>query len=191
MTTPCRRFRPCAAILSAALSFGAGPAAGAEVAYLMYSKGTEGKTVPTRVLWDDHADGNARITIDVGAQYEAWFKKLGLERVLKYDAKLSKSTFVVRDPDLMRVVKTVATSILQGLRQNASPPPDPAEQLPEADVKGAVLLITPARGTPPSQLEVIARLHVTYPAPLKSGPPVMLDLLNADLTFVGKPERSR
>ena len=104
MTTPCRHFRPCAAILSAALSFAAGPAAGAEVAYLMYGKGTEGKTVPIRVLWDNRADGNARITIDLTTQYEAWLKKLGLDPVLKYDAKLNKSTFMVRDPELTRFV---------------------------------------------------------------------------------------
>ncbi len=110
--------------------------------------------------------------------------------MLKYEAKLNKTTFVVRDPDFTRFVKIVATSIVQALLQ-ANAPPEAAAQLPEADVQGAMLLITPARGTPPSQLEVIARLHVSYPAPQKSGPPTARDLVNNDLTFVGKPERSR
>jgi hypothetical protein len=182
--------------LSAALLLGAGPAAAAEVSYLMYSKGTEGKTVPIRVLWDDRADGNARITIDLSTQYEAWLKKLGLDPVLKYDAKLNKSTFMVRDPELTRFVKIVATSIVQALLKPTNPPNPPPEPPadqppPEATVPGAVLLITPGKGTPPGQLEVIARLHVTYSVPQKSGPPKTADLINNDLTFVGKPERPR
>jgi hypothetical protein len=184
------------AILSAALLLAAGPAAAAEVSYLMYSKGTEGKTVPIRVLWDDRADGNARITIDLSTQYEAWLKKLGLDPVLKYDAKLNKSTFMVRDPELTRFVKIVATSIVQALLKPTNPPNPPPEPPadqppPEATVPGAVLLITPAKGAPPNQLEVIARLHVTYSVPQKSGPPKTADLINNDLTFVGKPERPR
>jgi hypothetical protein len=181
------------AILSAALLLAAGPAAAAEVSYLMYSKGTEGKTVPIRVLWDDRADGNACITIDLSTQYEAWLKKLGLDPVLKYDAKLNKSTFMVRDPELTRFVKIVATSIVQALLKPTNPPPEPpADQPPPvATVPGAVLLITPGKGTPPGQLEVIARLHVTYSVPQKSGPPKTADLINNDLTFVGKPERPR
>lgn len=193
--TPRYGFPLPAALLTVVL-LSAGPATGAEVPYLMYSKGTEGKTVPIRVLWDDRADGNARITIDLSTQYEAWLKKLGLDPVLKYDAKLSKSTFMVRDPELTRFVQIVATSIVQALLKptNApNPPPEPpADQPPpEAAVPGAVLLITPAKGTPPSQLEVIVRLHVTYPVPQKSGPPKTADLINNDLTYVGKPERPR
>jgi hypothetical protein len=194
--TPRHGFCLPAALLAAVLLSAAGPAAGAEVPYLMYSKGTEGKTVPIRVLWDNRADGNARITIDLSTQYEAWLKKLGLDPVLKYDAKLNKSTFMVRDPELTRFVKIVATSIVQALLKPTNPPNPPPEPPadqppPEATVPGAVLLITPSKGTPPSQLEVIARLHVTYPVPQKSGPPKTADLINNDLTFVGKPERPR
>src|SRR5687767_12482129 len=71
---------------------------GDEVPYLMYSPGTQGKTEPIRILWDELDQSNARITIDVGEQYEPWLKKLGLGRVLKHDAKLNNRHFVVRDP---------------------------------------------------------------------------------------------
>jgi hypothetical protein len=37
-------------------------------------------------------------------------------------------------------------------------------------------------------IELIARLHVAYLAPQKSGPPRVADLINSDLTFVGEPE---
>jgi hypothetical protein len=179
-----------AAVLAAdiACGCGAGAANAAEVAYLMYAPGTEGKTVPMRVLWDEVDAGNARITIDLGAQYEPYLAKLGLGRVIKHDAKLNKRQFIVRDLEFTRFVKIVATSIVHGLLQ-AKAPSEPPAQLPEADVPGAMLLITPTRGPP--QLEVIARLHVTYPAPQPSGSPQVKDLLNTDLTFVGKPERTR
>ena len=111
MTSPCRGFRPhgllAAAILPAAMLPAAilslsliGPAAADEVAYLMYAPGNKGKTEPIRILWDELDQANARITIDVGEQFEPWLKRIGLGRVLKYDAKANKQQFVVRDPQL-------------------------------------------------------------------------------------------
>jgi hypothetical protein len=38
------------------------------------------------------------------------------------------------------------------------------------------------------QLEVIARLHVTYAPPQKSGAPIVKDFVNGDLAFVGERE---
>jgi hypothetical protein len=35
---------------------------------------------------------------------------------------------------------------------------------------------------------VIARLHVTYLDPQKSGPPKVQDLIKGDIIFVGQPE---
>ena len=55
-------------------------------------------------------------------------------------------------------------------------------------MKGATLLITPAPGRAHTQIELIARLHVSYLAPQKSGPPQVADLINSDMTFVGEPE---
>ena len=178
---------PHALILSVALLVlsGAAPTAADEVAYLTYLKGTEGKTAPFRVLWDEIGDANARITIDLGTPYEAWLKKLGLGRLLTYDAKLQRREFVVRDPQLTRFVNVVANDLVRGAQQaNLVPGATPAPA--GAQVEGAVLLITPAPDK--VQLEVIARLHVSYPVPQKSGPPIVKDLVNGDLVFVGQPE---
>jgi hypothetical protein len=163
----------------------AAPAAADEVAYLTYLKGTEGKTAPFRVLWNEVDDANARITIDLGTPYQAWLKKLGLARVLKYDARRNRKEFVVRDPQFTRFVKIVATDFVPGLQQ-AIPLASGAAAPADAEVQGAVLLISPAPDK--AQLEVIARLHVTYLMPQKSGPPVVKDLVNGDLIFLGQPE---
>lgn len=198
MRPPCRGFRPhglwLAAILPATILPAAmlslsliGPAAADEVAYLMYAPGNKGKTEPIRILWDERDDANARITIDVGEQFEPWLKRIGLGRVLKYDAKANRRQFFVRDPELTSYVKTVTTAIVQGIVQASVPPGEPAPPA-EADVKGATLLITPAPGPAHTMIELIARLHVSYLAPQKSGPPRLADLINSDLTFVGEPE---
>src|SRR5712692_10445752 len=153
--------------------------------YLTYLKGTEGKTAPFRVVWDELDSANARITIDLGTPYEAWLKKLGLGRVLTYDAKLQRKEFVVRDLRLIRFVNIVANDLVRGVQQaNLVPGATPAPA--GAQVEGAVLLITPAPDK--AQLEVIARLHVTYLMPQKSGPPIVKDLVNGDLIFLGRPE---
>jgi hypothetical protein len=176
-----------AAVLSAALLLliGSPPAAADEVAYLLYIKGTEGKTVPFRVLWDERDDANGRITIDLGVGYEAFLKKLGLPRVLAFDAKLNRADFVVRDPELARIVKVVVTELVRP-PERAATLGGPSTAPPEAQVEGALLLITPAPDK--AQLELIARLHVSYPAPQKSGPPVVKDFVNGDLAFVGQRE---
>ncbi len=111
-------------VLSAVVAWvAAAPAGAEEVPYLMYVRGSEGPpATPLRVLWDRHDDANARITIDLGPQYEPALTRLGLGRVLKYDAKLDKAQFVVRDPELTRFVKVVATSIVQGLLQASKLP---------------------------------------------------------------------
>jgi hypothetical protein len=185
MTTPHALGR--VAFLSAALwlPFGTPPAAADEVLYLMYIKGTEGKTVPFRVLWDQRDDANGRITVDLGLGYEGFLKKLGLARVQAFDAKLNRGDFVVRDPELARFVKMVVTELVRPPEQ-ASVTGSAAATAPEPEVKGAVLLITPAADK--TQLEVIARLHVTYAPRQKSGPPIVKDFVNGDLTFVGQPE---
>jgi hypothetical protein len=84
-----RSLRCCQWIVSAAMLLAcAGKASADEVAYLMYVRGSEGPpATPMRVLWDMRDDANARITIDLGEKYEPVLTKLGLERVLKYDAK--------------------------------------------------------------------------------------------------------
>src|SRR5262249_15607351 len=120
-----------------------------------------------------------------GTTYESWLKKIGLSRVLTYDAKLQRKEFVVRDPQFTRFVNVVSNDLVRGVQQGTlvpglTPPPVTAQ------VEGAVLLITPSRD--PAELEVVARLHVTYPAPQKSGPPIVKDLINGDLVFVGQPE---
>jgi hypothetical protein len=164
----------------------AGAARAEEVAYLMYVKGSEGPpATPMRVLWDVRDDANARITIDLGAKYEAALAKLGLQRVLKYDAKREQARFVVRDAGFTRFVQTVATSLVQALL-TASAAPGAWAQRPEADVKDAALTITPAPR--PGPLEVAAWLYVTYLAPQKSGQPKVQDLIKGDLVFVGRPE---
>jgi hypothetical protein len=176
----------CAQILSAFVALvAAGPACADEVPYLMYIRGSEGPpATPFRVLWDQHDDANARITIDLGEKYEPALTKLALPRVLKYDAKLDKAQFVVRDPELTRFVKVVATSIVQGLLQ-ASQLPGAWAQKPDADVQNAALHITPPRA---GRLEVATWLHVTYLAPQKSGRPKLQDLIKGDIVFVGGPE---
>jgi hypothetical protein len=164
---------------------GAQPAAADEVAYLMYIKGTEGKTVPFRVLWDERDAANARITVDLGLGYEGFLKKLGLARVQAFDARLNRGDFVVRDPELARFVKLVVTELVRP-PERASVTGSAAAAPPEPEVKGAVLLITPSPDK--TELEVTARLHVTYAPPQKSGPPIVKDFVNGDLVFVGGRE---
>src|SRR5258708_4748346 len=119
------------------------PAAAEEAAYLLYIKGTEGKTVRFRVLWDERDGVNGHITIDAGIGYEGFLKKLGLGRMLAYDAKANRGDFVVRDPELARFVKLAVTELVRpperaGVTGSAAAAP------PEPEVKGAVLLITPS-----------------------------------------------
>jgi hypothetical protein len=172
-----------AALALAALALAA-PAGADETAYLMYLKGSEGPpAVPMRVLWDARDNANGHVTIDLGAKYEPALTKLGLPRVLEYDAKLDKSQFVVRDGEFVRFVKVVATSIVQGFL-TASPVPGAWAQPADVKVNTATLLIMPA----PARLEVIARLYVTYLDPQKSGPPKVQDLIKGDIVFVGQPE---
>jgi hypothetical protein len=162
------------------------PAAGDETAYLMYVKGSEGPpAMPLRVLWDVQDDANARITIDFGTKYEPMLTKLGLERVVKYDAKREQARFVVRDISFTHFIKTIANSVVQGLL-TASAVPGAWAQPPDAQVQDAALLITPAPR--PAPLEVAAWLHVTYQAPQKSGRPKPQDLIKGDIVFVGQPE---
>lgn len=173
------------AILCAIASFAvAAPASADETAYLMYLKGSEGPpAVPMRVLWDARDAANGRVTIDLGAKYEPALTKLGLPRVLEYDAKLDKSQFAVREGEFVRFVKVVATSIVQGFL-TVSPVPGAWAQPAEVKVHTATILITPA----PARLELIARLYVTYLDPQKSGPPKVQDLIKGDIVFVGQPE---
>ena len=166
-----------------ALWLAAAPATADEVPYLMYLKGTEGKAAPFRVLWGELDDSTGRITIDLGFPYEAWLKKLGLGRMLTYDAKLNRRDYVVRDPALTRFVGVVASDMVRGAQQT-NLPPGVTPITTGAQVEGATLLITPA----PPELEVIVRLHVTYPVPQKNAPPVVKDLVNGDLVFLGQPE---
>jgi hypothetical protein len=175
-----------AAFLSATLLFvGTLPAAAEEVAYLLYIKGTEGKTIPFRVLWDDRDDANGRLTVDFGLGYEGFLKKIGVPRVKAFDAKLVRGDFVVRDAELERLVKMVVTELVRP-PEKAGVTGGTAAVAPEADVKGALILITPAPDK--TQLEVTVRLHVSYPAPQRSGPPVVKDFVNGDLVFVGGRE---
>ncbi len=105
--------------------------------------------------------------------------------MLKYDATLDKARFVVRNPELTRFVKTVATSIVQNLLQS-SPIPGAWAQKPDAAVRTAELHITPEPH--PARLEVTTWLHIDYLAPQKSGRPKTQDLVKGDLIFVGEPE---
>jgi len=173
------------AVLCAAASLAvAAPASADETAYLMYLKGSEGPpAVPMRVLWDARDGANGHVIIDLGAKYEPALTKLGLPRVLEYDAKLDKSQFAVREGEFVRFVKVVATSIVQGFL-TASPVPGAWAQPAEVKVHTAALLITPAH----ERLELIARLYVTYLDPQKSGPPKVQDLIKGDIVFVGQPE---
>jgi hypothetical protein len=94
-----------------------------------------------------------------------------------------KSRFAARDPEFARFVKVIAASIVQGFL-TASPVPGAWAQPAEVKVHTATLLVTPAAG----RLEVIARLHVTYLDPQKSGPPKVQDLIKGGIIFVGQPE---
>ena len=162
----------------------AAPAAADATAYLMYLKGSEGPpAVPMRVVWDARDDANGHVTIDLGANYEPALTKLGLPRVLEYDATRDKSQFAVREGEFARFVKVVAASIVQGFL-TASPVPGAWAQPADVKVHTAALLITPAR----ERLELIARLYVTYLDPQKSGPPKVQDLIKGDIVFVGQPE---
>src|SRR5262245_30405802 len=175
------------ALLSAGLALldGAPRAAAEEVAYLLYIKGTEGKTTPFRVLWDERQDASGRITVDFGIGYEGFLKQLGLPRVAAYDAKFVRGDYVVRDEELARFVTTVVTEIVRPPERASVIPGMPATP-PQPEVKGATLIITPAPDR--LRLEVTARLHVTYAPPQKSGPPVVKDFVNGDLVFVGPRE---
>ena len=175
----------CVAVLCAAASLAlAAPASADGTAYLMYLKGSEGPpAVPMRVLWDARDGANGHVTIDLGAKYEPALTKLGLPRVLAYDAKLDKSQFAVREGEFVRFVKVVATSIVQGFL-TASPVPGAWAQPAEVKVHTAALLITATH----ERLELIARLYVTYLDPQKSGPPKVQDLIKGDIVFVGQPE---
>jgi hypothetical protein len=178
-----RTFSTLAVLLGAVALTAASPVAAGATAYLMYIKGSEGPpAVPMRVVWEPR-DANPHVTIDLGANYEPALTKLGLPRVLEYDAIPEKSQFVVRDPEFARFVKTVAASIVQGFL-TASPVPGAWAQPAEVKVHTAALLITPA----PARLELIARLHVTYLDPQKSGPPKVQELIKGDIIFVGQPE---
>jgi hypothetical protein len=173
-------------LLSAALLWSlAAPAGAEEVPYLMYVRGSEGPpATPMRVLWDVIDNANARITIDFGEKYESALAKLGFGRVLAYDAKPDKKApFAVRDAEFTRLVKSISTSVVQALL-TASSAPGAWAQPPDAKVEDAALLITPRN----ARLEVAALLHVTYPAPQKSGPPKVQDLIKGDMVFVGQPE---
>jgi hypothetical protein len=172
-------------VLCAVASLAVVTAAGAdETAYLMYLKGSEGPpAVPMRAVWDARGDATGRLTIDFGPKYEPALTKLGLPRVLEYDARLDKSQFVVRDPEFMRFVKVIAASIVQGFL-TASPVPGAWAQPAEVKVHTATILITPS----PARLEVTARLHVTYLDPQRSGPPKVQDLIKGDIVLVGQPE---
>jgi hypothetical protein len=175
-------------IVTAALLLvaGAGRASADEVAYLMYVRGSEGPpATPMRVLWDVRDDANARITIDLGEKYEPVLTKLGLTRVLKYDAKREQARFVVRDLAFTHFVKIIANSVVQALL-TASSVPGAWAQPADAQVQDAALLITPAPR--PAPLEISASLYVTYLAPQKSGKPKPQDLIKGDLVFVGRPE---
>jgi hypothetical protein len=176
-----------AAFLSTTLLLFVGtlPAAAEEVAYLLYIKGTEGKTMPFRVLWDERDDSNGRLTVDFGLGYEGFLKNIGLPRVATFDAKLVRGDFVVRDAELERLVKMVVTELVRP-PERASVTGSTAGPAPEADVKGALLLITPSPDK--ARLEVTVRLHVSYPVPQKIGLPVVKDFVNGDLVFVGSPE---
>jgi hypothetical protein len=103
--------------------------------------------------------------------------------VLEHDAPPEKSRFAVRDGEFARFVKVVAASIVQGFL-TASPVPGAWAQPAEVKVDTATLLITPAAG----RLEVIARLHVTYLDPQRSGPPKVQDLIKGDIVLVGQRE---
>jgi len=178
-----RQVRAAAFAAVAILSL-AGPATAQETAYLMYLRGSEGPpAVPFRVLWDKLDAANARITIDLGEKYEPALTRLALPRVLKYDAKLDKAEFVVRNSELTQFVKVVATSIVQGLLQ-ASQLPGAWAQKPDAEVPNAALHIKPSA----ARLEVATWLHVTYLAPQKTGKPKLQDLIKGDIIFVGGPE---
>ena len=174
-----------ATVLCTIASFAvAAPASADETAYLMYLKGSEGPpAVPMRVVWDARDDANGRVTIDLGEKYEPALTKLGLPRVLEYDAKRDKSQFAVREGEFVRFVKVVAASIVQGFL-TASPVPGAWAQPADVKVHTAALLITPAR----ERLELIARLYVTYLDPQKSGPPKVQDLIKGDIIFVGQPQ---
>src|SRR5262245_51282198 len=104
-----------AALLSTALALVAGtrPATAEEVAYLLYIKGTEGKTIPFRVLWDERDDDNGRLTVDFGLGYEGFLKNIGVPRVKSFDAKLVRGDFVVRDAELDHLVKIVVTELVR------------------------------------------------------------------------------
>jgi hypothetical protein len=182
-----RTLRPPAVLIFAAAIFlsEAASAFAAETAYLMYLRGSEGPpAIPIRVLWDEIDDASARITIDFGTKYEAFLGKLGLARALKHDAKLEQARFVVRNPEFVRFVKIVSTSIVQELLPKAAV--GVAAKPVEAMVHDAALSITAAPDK--TRLEVITWLHVTYPEPQKSGPPKNKNLVKGDLAFVGKPE---
>jgi hypothetical protein len=180
--------RPLRAAIVAAIALVSigGTAAAEEVPYLMYLKGSEGPpATPFRVLWDVRDEAIAHITIDLGAKYEPALVKLGLDRVLKYDAKREQSRFVVRNPDLTHFVKVVGTSIVKGILE-ASPIAGAWAQKPDAEVKMAEFHITPEPH--PARLEVTTWLHVNYLAPQKAGSPKPQDLIKGDLIFVGQPE---
>jgi hypothetical protein len=173
-------------VSAVALLAAASPAAADETAYLMYVKGSEGPpATPLRVLWNVLDEANGRITIDFGTKYEPALTKLGLERVVKYDAKREQAKFVVRDMSFTHFIRIIANSVVQGLL-TASAVPGAWAQPPDAQVQDAALLITPAPR--PAPLEVAAWLHVIYQAPQKSGRPKPQDLIKGDIVFVGQPE---
>src|SRR5262245_54279576 len=110
-------------VSAAALLACAGKASADEVTYRMCARGVDGRpATPMRGVCDVRDDANARITIDRGEKYEPVLTKLGLTRVLKYDAKREQARFAVRDPAFTHFVKTVADSVVQALLTASSVP---------------------------------------------------------------------
>src|SRR6478672_12176236 len=99
-----RIFPPRAVVFCALVALAApAHALAGETAYLMYLKGSEGPpAVPMRVVWDARDDANGHVTIDLGANYEPALTKLGLPRVLEYDAQREKSQFAVHEGEFAR-----------------------------------------------------------------------------------------
>ena len=93
-----------------------------------------------------------------------------LALVVSSDPSLLSNTEYIShsNPELAQFVKSVVTEIVRPPERasvGGKAPPAP----PQADVQGALLLITPAPEK--DQLEVTVRLHVNYPVPQRSGPP--------------------
>jgi hypothetical protein len=142
------------------------PIAAVEIPYLM-----NGKAGAFRVLINRTDHSNANVTIDFGPQSETALNAGGFLREVKFSAKLEDDRFVVRDPELTRLVTSVATMFVKAVAFMFVPP--------EVEVLDATMAFKPVEW----HLEGTFKVHITTKPPNGA----VSNFLNETFEFVGTP----